>query len=54
MSIKGGQTPRKLRRHPLNLLRNLAREYGDVVLFHMLMRILLNHPELVEHVLVIQ
>src|ERR1700739_1306801 len=46
----------KLRRDPLNLLRNLAREYGDNVLFHVLMRerILLNHPDLVEQVLVIQ
>ena len=56
MPIKGGQRPRKLRRHPLNLLRTLTREYGDIVLFHVPMRerIMLNHPELVEHVLVIQ
>lgn len=54
MPIKGGQRPRKLRRHPLNPLRTLTREYGDIVLFHVLMRVLLNHPDLVEHVLVIQ
>ena len=68
MPIKGGRRPPgpkgqlvvgmalKLRSDPLNLLRALATEYGDVVLFHVLMRerVLLNHPDLVEQVLVIQ
>src|SRR4029077_4188111 len=46
----------KIRRDPLNILRTFAREYGDIVLFHVLMkeRILLNHPDFVEQVLVIQ
>lgn len=44
----------KLRCDPLNPLRTLTRESGDIVLFHMLIRVLLNHPDLVEHVLVIQ
>jgi cytochrome P450 len=46
----------KIRSDPLNALRTLARDYGDIVLFHVLMqeRILLNHPDFVEQVLVIQ
>jgi DNA invertase Pin-like site-specific DNA recombinase len=46
----------KIRRDPLNTLRTFAREYGDIVLFHVLMqgRILLNHPDFIEQVLVIQ
>ena len=45
-----------IRRDPLNALRTFAREYGDIVLFHVLMqeRILLNHPDFIEQVLVIQ
>ena len=68
MPIKGGRRPPgpkgrpivgmalKIRRDPLNVLRTFAREYGDIVLFHVLMqeRILLNHPDFVEQVLVIQ
>jgi len=68
MPIKGGRRPPgpkgrpifgmalMIRRDPLNALRTLAREYGDIVLFHVLMqeRILLNHPDFVEQVLVIQ
>jgi cytochrome P450 len=46
----------KIRRDPLNALRTIAREYGDIVRFHVLMqkRILLNHPDFIEQVLVIQ
>ena len=68
MPTKGGRRPPgpigppilgmalKIRRDPLNMLRTFAREYGDIVLFHVLMqeRILLNHPDFVEQVLVIQ
>src|SRR6202007_2603454 len=68
MPIKGSRRPPgpkgrpivgcalKNRRDPLNVLRTFAREYGDIVLFHVLMRerILLNHPDFVEQVLVIQ
>src|SRR4029077_12173998 len=68
MPIKGGRRPPgpkgwpivgmalKIRRDPLNVLRTFAREYGDIVLFHVLMqeRILLNHSDFVEQVLVIQ
>src|SRR6201998_2475275 len=52
-SVGGGLN---IRRDPLNVLRTFAREYGDIVLFHVLMqeRILLNHPDFVEQVLVIQ
>jgi cytochrome P450 len=46
----------KIRRDPLNALRTFARVYGDIVRFHVLMqeRILLNHPDFIEQVLVIQ
>src|SRR3984957_17426143 len=45
-----------VRRDPLAALRAFAQEYGDVVRFHVLMqeRILLNHPDLIEQVLVRQ
>jgi len=41
---------------PLALFRRLAREYGDIVRFPVLIgdRILLNHPDYIEQVLVIQ
>jgi cytochrome P450 len=68
MPIKGSRRPPgpkgrpivgmalKIRRDPLNTLRTFAREYGDIVLFYVLTqeRILLNHPDLIEQVLVIQ
>jgi len=46
----------ELLQDPLGLLRRLAREYGDIVRFPVLMgeRILLNHPDYFEQVLVIQ
>jgi len=46
----------ELRRGILALLRRLAAEYGDVVRIPVLMgdRILLNHPDLIEQLLVIQ
>ena len=46
----------ELRRGILGLLRRLAQEYGDVVRIPVLMgdRILLNHPDLIEQLLVIQ
>jgi len=45
-----------LRRDPLEGIRQIAREYGDIVRFHVMMqeRILLNHPDLINQVLVIQ
>ncbi len=45
-----------LRDDPLNSMRRMAREYGDVVRFTVMNRerILLNHPELIYQVLVIQ
>jgi cytochrome P450 len=45
-----------IREDPLNSLRRMAREYGDIVCFHVMMRerILLNHPDLIYQVLVIQ
>lgn len=45
-----------LRRDPLEGLRQIAREYGDITRFHVMMqeRILLNHPDLINQVLVIQ
>src|ERR1700689_1750912 len=45
-----------IRNDPLTALQSFTREYGDIVLFHVLMRerILLNHPDFVEQVLVIQ
>jgi hypothetical protein len=68
MPIKGSRRPPgpkgqpivgmalNIRRDPLNALRTFAREYGDVVRFHVLMqeRILLNHPDFIEQVLVLQ
>src|ERR1700693_2886116 len=46
----------KIRRDPLNTLRTFAREYGDIVRFHVRMRerVLLNHPDFIEQVLVVQ
>ena len=46
----------EFRRDPLAGMRRIAREYGDIVLFHVMMqeRILLNHPDFVDQVLVIQ
>ncbi len=45
-----------LRDDPLNSMRRMAREYGDVVRFHVMNRerILLNDPELIHQVLVMQ
>ncbi|MGH9716901.1 MAG: cytochrome P450 [Candidatus Acidiferrales bacterium] len=45
-----------LRDDPLNSMRLMAREYGDIVRFHVMNRerILLNHPDLIYQVLVIQ
>jgi len=45
-----------LRRDPLAGMRQIAREYGDIVRFHVMMqeRILLNHPDWINQVLVIQ
>src|SRR6204780_1548880 len=45
-----------IRNDPLTALQSFTREYGDIGLFHVLMqeRILLNHPDFVEQVLVIQ
>ncbi len=45
-----------LRRDPLEGIRQIAREYGDIVRFHVMMqeRILLNRPDLINQVLVIQ
>src|ERR1700722_18319940 len=68
MPIKGSRRPPgpkgqpivgialNIRRDPLNALRTFAREYGDIVLFNVLMqeRILLNHPDFIEQVLVLQ
>jgi hypothetical protein len=46
----------KIRRDAPNVLRIFAREYGDIGFFHILMqeRILLNHPDFVEQILVLQ
>jgi cytochrome P450 len=46
----------EIRNDPLTALQSFTREYGDIVQFHVLMkeRILLNHPDFVEQVLVIQ
>ena len=46
----------ELRRDPLAGMRRIARDYGDIVSFHVLMqdRILLNHPDWINQVLVIQ
>src|ERR1700733_4319117 len=68
MPIKGNRNPPgpkgvpifgmglTIRKDPLRALRNISREYGDIVYFHVLMqeRILLNHPDFVEQVLIIQ
>jgi cytochrome P450 len=45
-----------LRRDPLAGMRRMAREYGDIVRFEVMMqeRILLNHPDWINQVLVIQ
>jgi cytochrome P450 len=45
-----------LRRDPLAGMRQMARDYGDVVRFYVMMqeRVLLNHPDLINQVLVIQ
>jgi cytochrome P450 len=45
-----------LRHDPLEGLRTIAREYGDIVRFHVIgqERILLNHPDWINQVLVIQ
>ena len=45
-----------LRRDPLEGMRAIAREYGDIVRFHVMgqERILLNHPDWINQVLVIQ
>ncbi|MGA3295028.1 MAG: cytochrome P450 [Candidatus Acidiferrales bacterium] len=45
-----------LRSDPLGGLRRIAREYGDIVRFHVMRqeRILLNHPDWINQVLVIQ
>jgi len=46
----------QLRRDPLAGMRRIAREYGDIVRFQVMMqeRILLNHPDWINQVLVIQ
>ena len=46
----------ELRRDPLAVMRGMARDYGDVVRFYVMMqeRVLLNHPDLINQVLVIQ
>ena len=46
----------EVRRDPLGTMRRVARDYGDVVRLPVAMqdRILLNHPDLIEQVLVIQ
>ena len=45
-----------VRGDPLGVMRRYAREYGDIVLFRVMMqdRILLNHPDFIEQVLVVQ
>jgi len=45
-----------LRSDPLEGMRQIAREYGDIARFHVMRqeRILLNHPDLINQVLVIQ
>ncbi len=45
-----------LRRDPLAGMRQIARDYGDITRFHVMMqeRILLNHPDFINQVLVIQ
>ena len=45
-----------LRSDPLAGMREMTRDYGDIVHFHVMMqdRILLNHPDLINQVLVVQ
>src|ERR1700692_3325874 len=45
-----------IRRDPLAGMRQMARDYGDIVHFRVMMqdRILLNHPDLIHQVLVLQ
>ena len=45
-----------LRRDPLAGMRQIARDYGDITRFHVMMqeRVLLNHPDFINQVLVIQ
>jgi cytochrome P450 len=45
-----------VRGDPLGVMRSYAREYGDIVRFRVMMqdRILLNHPDFIEQVLVVQ
>jgi cytochrome P450 len=45
-----------IRRDPLEGIRRIAREYGDIVHFQVVMqdRILLNHPDFINQVLVVQ
>jgi cytochrome P450 len=46
----------EVRGDPLGMIQRYARAYGDVVRFHVMMqeRILLNHPDFIEQVLVLQ
>jgi cytochrome P450 len=46
----------EVRGDPLGVMQRYAREYGDIVRFHVMMqeRILLNHPDFIEQVLVVQ
>ena len=46
----------ELRRDPLATMRSIAREYGDIVGFHVMMqsRVMLNHPDWINQVLVMQ
>ncbi|HEX4004415.1 MAG TPA: cytochrome P450 [Candidatus Acidoferrales bacterium] len=46
----------EVRSDPLGMMRRYAREYGDIVRFHVMgqERILLNHPDFIEQVLVVQ
>ncbi|HUA00282.1 MAG TPA: cytochrome P450 [Candidatus Aquilonibacter sp.] len=46
----------KVRKDPLGMMREYARQYGDIVRFHVMMqeRILLNSPDFIEQVLVVQ
>ena len=46
----------EVRGDPLGMMQRYARAYGDIVCFHVMMqeRILLNHPDFIEQVLVLQ
>jgi cytochrome P450 len=46
----------EVRGDPLGMMQRYARAYGDIVRFHVMMqeRILLNHPDFIEQVLVLQ